>query len=34
MAAHLGEMMEGDMEGFRRAEAVAARKFFRARGYA
>jgi hypothetical protein len=31
--AHMDEMMRGDMEGFKAAEAAAAGKFFRARGY-
>lgn len=33
MREHMEEMMRGDMEGFRRAEAAAARSFFRTRGY-
>jgi hypothetical protein len=33
MLEHMDAMMRGDTEGFQRAEAVAARKFFRAKGY-
>ena len=33
MLEHMDSMIEGDMEGFQRAEAAAAKKFFRARGY-
>jgi hypothetical protein len=33
MLDHMDEMIRGDMEGFQRAEAVAARKFFRGKGY-
>ena len=33
MLEHMDEMMEGDMEGFQRAEAAAARQFFGAKGY-
>jgi hypothetical protein len=34
MLEHMDAMMRGDMDGFQRAEAVAARRFFRAKGYA
>lgn len=33
MLEHMDAMMRGDTEGFQRAEAVAAKKFFRAKGY-
>jgi hypothetical protein len=33
MLEHMDAMMRGDVEGFQRAEAGAARKFFRAKGY-
>ncbi len=33
MLEHMDAMMRGDMEGFQRAEAAAARRFFRAKGY-
>ena len=33
MLEHMDAMIKGDMEGFQRAEAVAARQFFRAKGY-
>jgi len=33
MLEHMEAMMKGDMDGFQRAEAVAARRFFRAKGY-
>ena len=33
IAAHMDEMMEGRMAGFRREEAVAAKEFFRKKGY-
>ncbi|HEV2390061.1 MAG TPA: hypothetical protein VGS04_04975, partial [Nitrososphaerales archaeon] len=32
MLEHMDAMMRGDTEGFQRAEAVAAKKFFRAKG--
>ncbi|HVC27192.1 MAG TPA: hypothetical protein VND40_03435 [Nitrososphaerales archaeon] len=34
MLEHMDSMIKGDMEGFQKAEAVAARRFFRAKGYA
>ncbi len=34
MLEHMDAMMRGDMDGFQRAEAAAARRFFRAKGYA
>jgi hypothetical protein len=34
MLDHMGEMIRGDMEGFQKAEAIAAKKFFRSKGYA
>jgi hypothetical protein len=34
MLEHMDAMIRGDMEGFQKAEAVAARQFFRAKGYA
>jgi hypothetical protein len=34
MQDHMGEMMRGDMAGFQKAEAIAAKKFFRSKGYA
>ena len=34
MQEHMGAMMRGDMGGFQKAEAVAAKAFFRDRGYA
>jgi hypothetical protein len=34
MLEHMDAMIKGDMEGFQKAEAVAARRFFRAKGYA
>lgn len=34
MLEHMDSMIRGEMEGFQRAEAVAAKRFFRARGYA
>jgi hypothetical protein len=33
MLEHMDAMIKGDMEGFQKAEAVAARQFFRAKGY-
>jgi hypothetical protein len=33
MLEHMDEMMRGDVKGFQRAEAAAAREFFRAKGY-
>ncbi len=33
MLEHMDSMVRGDMEGFQKAEAVAARRFFRAKGY-
>jgi len=34
MLEHMDSMIKGDMEGFQEAEAVAAKRFFRAKGYA
>lgn len=34
MAQHMAAMMRGDLEGFQKAEAVAAKAFFRDKGYA
>ncbi len=34
MLEHMDSMIRGDVEGFRRAEAVAAKQFFEAKGYA
>jgi len=34
MTEHMDAMMRGDVDGFHKAEAVAAKKFFRERGYA
>ena len=34
MLDHMDDMVKGDMEGFRKAEAIAAKRFFRSRGYA
>jgi hypothetical protein len=34
MLDHMSEMIRGDMEGFQKAEAIAAKKFFRSKGYA
>jgi hypothetical protein len=34
MLDHMGEMIRGDMKGFQKAEAIAAKKFFRSKGYA
>jgi hypothetical protein len=34
MLEHMDSMMRGDMAGFQRAEAVAAKRFFKAKGYA
>jgi hypothetical protein len=34
MLEHMDAMIKGDMDGFQKAEAVAARQFFRAKGYA